>query len=184
MAQLVDAYLRARPGDAAPPGAGDTDALERTLAALAARGRAAHPQIALDDVVFAAHLGSCGAPCDADTERHAEDLFLCCAGLLGHAGAVRTLREAHRPVLAGYLQRIDSSPAFVDEVEQRLWDFALIGSVGAPPKLGSYSGKGPLAGWLGVIAQRIGLMIRRSGRSDASTTPIPGAKGPKRPATR
>ena len=38
---------------------------------------------------------------------------------------------------------------------------ALVGSVDAPPKLASYAGKGPLAGWLGVAAQRIALMIER-----------------------
>ena len=64
-------------------------------------------------------------------------------------------------MLAGYLRHVDASPAFVDEIEQRLWDGVLVGSADAPPKLVGYAGKGPLAGWLGVAAQRIALMMRR-----------------------
>jgi RNA polymerase sigma-70 factor (ECF subfamily) len=163
VAQLADAFLgihnRASSGVLTPA---DIDALDQILTALCARGRAAHPELPVDDVLFAAHLASCGAPVDTPgAEVHAEDLFLCCAALLGHEAAVRTLREIHRPVLAGYLRRVDASPAFVDEVEQRLWDGALVGSGGAPPKLGSYAGKGPLADWLGVVAQRTALTMRR-----------------------
>jgi len=163
--RLADAYLGAAGGTArtATP---DADTLERALGLLCARGHAAHPDLAIDDVVFAAHLGRCGAPVEAapaadGRDVHAEDLFLCCAGMLGDEAAVRTLRASHRPVIAGYLRNVDVSPAFVDEVEQRLWDSALVGSADAPGKLASYSGKGPLAGWVGVAAQRIALMIRR-----------------------
>ena len=164
MAQLVDAHsaARTRGPSPEPPSSVDVDAQERTLAALCARGHSAHPQLSVEDVVFAAHLGRCGAPVDAGADGiHAEDLFLCCAGLLGDEAAVRALRADHRQVLVGYLRHVDTSPAFIDEVEQRLWDSALVGSVDAPPKLASYSGKGPLAGWLGVAAQRIALMIKR-----------------------
>jgi RNA polymerase sigma-70 factor (ECF subfamily) len=138
--------------------------MEQELAALCGRGRAAHPQLAVDDVVFAAHLGRCGAqlggPGAADL--HAEDLYITCAALLGDETAVRSLREAHGAALAGYLRPLNPSPDFLDEVDQRLWDAALIGSNSAPPKLASYAGRGPLAAWLRVAGQRIALMIRRS----------------------
>jgi len=174
VAQLADAYLASR----VPGAAGDAaetipaSALEGTLAALCARGRAAHATLVVDDALFSAHLARCGAPVGAVAagtaaeDVHAEDLFLCCAGLLGDEAAVRTLRALARPVLLGYLRGIDGSPAFVDEVEQRLWDAALVGSADAPPKLAGYSGKGPLAGWLGVVAQRIALMMRRNDASE------------------
>jgi RNA polymerase sigma-70 factor (ECF subfamily) len=161
---LVDAYREARGSRGAGDEAlADLDALERALVALHARGAAAHPRLSVDGVTFAAHLGRCGA----DIERlhaadlHAEDLYLCCAGLRGDAEAVRDLRARHRTVLPAYLRNIDRSAAFLDEVEQRLWDAALIGSVEASPKLASYAGRGPLAAWIGIAAQRIALMIRR-----------------------
>jgi RNA polymerase sigma-70 factor (ECF subfamily) len=162
---LVECYWQGQGGtaglDTKPV---DPDAAERTLAALYARGRAAHPDLDVEDTVFAAHLGRCGAALEERTagDVHAEDLYLCCAGLLGDEAAVRMLRQRHRPVLAGYLRAIDGSPAFVEEVEQRFWDAALIGSIDAPARLASYSGRGPLASWVGVAGQRIALMIRRS----------------------
>ena len=163
VARLVDVYLEARSGGAAgEPDLADLDTLERALAVLCARGRAAHPNLNVADAAFAAHLGRCGAAvAGAPEDVHAEDLFLCCAGLLRDEVAIRALRERHRSVLAGYLRTIDASVAFLDEVEQRLWDAALIGSTEAPPRLASYSGRGPLASWVGVSAQRIALMIRR-----------------------
>jgi RNA polymerase sigma-70 factor (ECF subfamily) len=160
---LVDAYVGARRvGAAGESRLADLDALERALAELCARGRAAHPDLNAEDAAFAAHLGRCGAAVEGPSKDvHAEDLYLCCAGLLAEEAAVRVLRERHRAVLPAYLRGIDASPAFVEEVEQRLWDAALIGSADAPPRLGSYSGRGPLAAWVGVSAQRIALMMRR-----------------------
>jgi RNA polymerase sigma-70 factor, ECF subfamily len=138
------------------------DVLEATLSAICARGRVAHPDTSMSDEVFVAHLARCGAPVAQGAEAvFAEDLYAVCACLQGDAAAVTRLRAAHRIVLASYLRRIDGSTPFVDEVEQRLWDSVLVGTLAAPPKLATYSGQGPLAGWLGIAAQRIALMIRR-----------------------
>jgi hypothetical protein len=136
--QLVDAYRTARkaPVETRATAPGEADAVERALAALWARGRAAHPELAVDDGAFAAHLGRCGAVIDpiADgAQVHAEDLFLCCAGLAGDERAIRELRAGYRGVLERYLRRLDPSLSFADEVEQRLWDAVLIGSDGTPP---------------------------------------------------
>jgi RNA polymerase sigma-70 factor (ECF subfamily) len=163
--RLVDAYRGAQGASTSTGKApADLESVGQTLAALCARGRAAHPEVAVEDEVFAAHLGRCGAAVEGAgaADVHAEDLFLCCAGLLGEAAAVHALRGRYRAVLATYVRPIEAAPAFLDEVEQRLWDSVLVGSASAAPKLQSYSGKGPLAAWVGVAAQRIALMIRRS----------------------
>src|SRR6185503_15846473 len=111
---------------------------------------------------LAAHVTACGAATGVEaTAVHAEDLYLACAGLLGHERAVQKLRRVHRPVVIAYLRNIDRAPAFVDEVEQRLWDAALVGSAATPPKLATYTGHGALAGWVGIVAQRIALSMRR-----------------------
>jgi len=159
MGKLNDAYGAARGAVEDGTGGPAASALEETIQALWVRGRAGHPEIDVADVAFAAHLATCGAAIDPGT--HAEDLYLVCAGMRGDAAAVAKLRRIHRPVLASYLRRIDGSPAFVDEVEQQVWDVLLVGGAGATPKLGSYSGQGQLAGWIGIAAQRIALMIRR-----------------------
>ena len=159
MGKLTDAYVAARGTGEDGAGASTDPALEEAIRAFWGRGRAGHPEIDLADVAFATHLGACGA--SADPATHAEDLYLVCAGLAGDAAAVAKLRRIHRPVLASYLRRIDGSPAFVDEVEQQVWHALLIGADGARPKLVSYSGQGQLAGWIGIAAQRIALMMRR-----------------------
>jgi RNA polymerase sigma-70 factor (ECF subfamily) len=168
MARLADAFVAARarsePGTAlaVAPSVPETEAgsLETALAALLAAGAAAHPDLSLDGVLFAAHLGRCGAPVDGEnrTPVRAEDLYLAAAALQGDEVAVAKLRRIHRPVLAGYLRTMTSSSAFLDEVEQRLWEMALVGT---NPKLATYSGQGALAGWVGIAAHRIALMIHR-----------------------
>jgi RNA polymerase sigma-70 factor (ECF subfamily) len=136
--------------------------LEGALAALCARGRAAHPDASISDETFVAHLGRCGAAVDGPPETiFVEDLYASCACLQGDGAAIAKLRASSRIVLAGYLRRIDASTSFVDEIEQRLWDVILVGTLAAPPRLAGYSGQGPLAGWLGIAAQRLALMLRR-----------------------
>jgi len=150
--------------------------------ALYQRGRAAHPDIAMDRASFARHLAACGAPVgdpDAAAALHAEDLYLCAAALLGDAAAATALRRLHRPVVARYLRNVDGSPAFVDEVEQRLWSACLLATPEGPPKLMSYAGRGPLAGWVGVSAQRIALSLMRHEQAEQRA-----AEGQRREAER
>ena len=169
MRRLADAFCDAREaraaGSADRPAEGATAGLsdlEQALSALLERGRAGHPELSLDPLAFAAHLGACGAAVGGNEAAvYAEDLYLACAALRGDEAAVAKLRRLHRPVLAGYLRHLATSPAFIDEVEQRLWDAALVGNGAAGAKLATYSGQGALAGWIGIAAQRIALMMVR-----------------------
>jgi RNA polymerase sigma-70 factor (ECF subfamily) len=173
---MADAFLSARGERKAPA---DPRALDLLLLALYTRGRAAHRDLDLEDTVFAGHLGRCDAPVQNASDGpgvHAEDLYLCCAAVAGSSVAIEQLRRANRPVLAGYLRHIDASPAFVDEIEQRLWDALLVGTIEVPPKLASYAGRGPLAGWLGVTAQRLALMQRRGEAAEERATDRLGAE--------
>jgi RNA polymerase sigma-70 factor (ECF subfamily) len=175
MTPLAEAFFAARARrdrEAAAPAplaiaGSDPEPMEAALRALLAAGAAAHPELSLGSaafaVHFASHLGRCGAPVGAagSASLHAGDLYLAAAALSGDGAALAKLRQIHRPVIAGYLRTIDTSTPFVDEVEQRLWDTVLVAAPGNEPKLAGYSGQGALAGWLGISAQRIALMIRR-----------------------
>jgi RNA polymerase sigma-70 factor (ECF subfamily) len=157
MAPLAAAYLRALPTGEAPAHP-DLAGLEAALLTLCARGRGAHPGLSLDDAVFVRHLARCGASLAAGgASTCAEDLFLACAALTDAPGAVNALRAGHRQGIAGYLRAIEKLETTVEEVEQRLWELLLVGGAGGPPKLGSYSGRGSLAGFIGILAQRIAL---------------------------
>jgi RNA polymerase sigma-70 factor, ECF subfamily len=150
---------------------------ETLLELLAARGRAAHPELSIDAAAFAAHVERCGAATGGRAAAiHAEDLYLACAALLGDGVAVAKIRRVHRPVLIAYLRHIDVSSPFVDEVEQRLWGAALVGTGTAPPKLATYSGHGALPGWVGIAAQRIALMMRRHEAAEERATDAAAAE--------
>ncbi len=117
--------------------------LEATLAELIARGNAAHLELRFNAALFAAHLGRCGAPVETMPVAaiHAEDLFLSAAALHGDHEAAAKLRRLYHAAVVGALAAIDTSAPFVEDVEQRLWHAALVGSDGAPPELAVTPGR-------------------------------------------
>jgi RNA polymerase sigma-70 factor (ECF subfamily) len=158
---ILDAFERARRGEeerrlGESP---ETGRLASELAALCARGRAGHPELALNDESFASHLARCGADLSAP-DLHVEDLFLACACLQRVPRAVERLQERCRPLLERSVRRFGTGQCFVDDVEQRLWDGLLVDSTSGP-RLATYAGAGALERWIGISAQRIALMVIR-----------------------
>lgn len=87
MSRLSDRYLTVMSRTNAD--AAECDRLEFVIRCLHERGVAAHPELPVSDLMFAAHLGRCGAPLARDPEEiHAADLFLACGALAGDARAV------------------------------------------------------------------------------------------------
>jgi RNA polymerase sigma-70 factor (ECF subfamily) len=157
MAPLGDAYRAARLGSSRSPATSNAQ-LERVLADLHARGQAGHPDLPLDGATFAAHLGRCGAEAGAETTgAHAADLFLAAAALAGGAAAVARLRQSCWPAALAYLRRLGVSSAELDDVAQEMWNALLVGADGGAPKLAGYSGRGALAAFVGITAQRIAM---------------------------
>jgi hypothetical protein len=138
------------------------------LTELVARGNAAHLDLRFNAALFAAHLGRCGAPVETlqAAEIHAEDLFLAGAALHGDCEAAAKLRRLYRPAIAGALSSIDTSAPFVDDVERRLWDAALLGGDGGAPELAGYAGQSALAEWVAGAARRIAPAIRARDAAD------------------
>ena len=156
MSTLVAAYRAALP--ASPPREDEPPALEETLAALCARGRAAHPDLAIDDLAFAGHLARCAASLlDKGPAIHAEDLYLACAALNNSMTAIQHLRRTHRPTLVCYLRVVEAPSVSFEEIEQQIWATLLVGHPDNQPRLSSYTGQGPLAGFVGIVAQRIAI---------------------------
>ena len=69
------------------------------------------------------------------------------------------------------MARIDRSPELRDEVRQTLWQRLFVGTPGQAPRILSYAGRGPLAGWVAVAAQRIALDLRRAATRAAGSDP-------------
>jgi RNA polymerase sigma-70 factor (ECF subfamily) len=152
-------------------GAGGQDpspaGLELQLTALCARGRAAHPGLAVDDQAFARHLGRCVAGNGAEPppnldELEIEDLFLACACVVGAPGAAAAFDarcgEKLRAALSASVKAADARL----EIAQRVREAVLVGTIEAPPKIGNYRGQGPLASWVAVVAQRTAITLDRS----------------------
>jgi RNA polymerase sigma-70 factor (ECF subfamily) len=158
---LARAFLEGAAGSTGPPD------LEARLAAVCLRGRAAYPSLAVDDAVFARHLGRCAvgsadAPPPDLEDLQIEDLFLACACLERVPGAA----EAFDARCAERLRRALASSVKADdaraEVAQRVREAVLVGNVDAPAKIANYSGQGPLDRWVAIVAQRMAITLARS----------------------
>ena len=165
---LAAAFLAETPRASA---AGESETvLEERLAALVARGRAAHPGLAVDGRAFVRRLARCAAGDGAEAPRslqqlHAEDLYLACGCAAGIDGAAARFEERCGPRLKVVLAAAVKSPDLRAEIRQRVLDLLLVGSVDAPPKISDYGGQGPLDSWTAVVAQR---QLARLMRKDAT----------------
>lgn len=167
MLGLSEAYRAARPNS---EGGGDRG-LEATLAALCARGRAAHPDLEVDDVQFARHLAGCRAPVASGPDAiRADDLLLACAALGGNETAIKQLQRMCRRALARHLGAVKAK-VDVEDVEQRTWNILLVDDGGRQPDLATYSGRGAIARFVGITAQRIAFAdIRRGAVQERTAT--------------
>ena len=96
---------------------------------------------------------------DTRVELHSNELELARACLAGDATAlVRFERELGSALHAG-AAHICPDPAFVEEIVARVRASLFTGPA---PKLAAYSGRGPLAAWLRIVAARAALDTRRS----------------------
>jgi RNA polymerase sigma-70 factor (ECF subfamily) len=136
-------------------------AIGQAINYLHALGKNAHPDLLVDIIQFSTHLGRCGAVVGPAIHSHVGDIYLVCACIGGDLRAIERLRELCQPVLSAFLRRVDVSLTNLPEIEQALWEVALVGSASAPPKLLSYKGVGAVTGWLAVVALRIAITLHR-----------------------
>ena len=96
------------------------------------------------------------------------DLYLACAVVAGVQRAHDAFDKILRTDLPPAIRTVDPSPDMIDEVLQLLREKLLVPVDGATPglRLESYSGHGPLAGWLRVSALRIALSLKRRRQPD------------------
>src|SRR5438876_233997 len=125
-------------------------------------GRSAWPDLSLDRATFERFLEERVAlgVAPEKTRAQAADLYLACACAHGAAGAVERFDRAHLAGLAAVVARVDPSPAFTDEVRQRLRTKLFVAEAGAIPKIAEYTGRGPLLSWVRVAALRTALNLK------------------------
>jgi RNA polymerase sigma-70 factor (ECF subfamily) len=125
----------------------------------AVRGaRDAYPDIRADARAFAAHAEAC-RPRGARVE-HLAELYLAWAAGRGDAAALRHVERLIAPEADAAARRFDRSPQLADEVRQAV-RVRLLVAEGGRVRIADYVGRGPLRGWLGVVAVRTALNLRR-----------------------
>lgn len=121
------------------------------------------PTLRLD---FASFSGHCERVLVDDRAEALElgDLFLCCACLQEEPQALRSFEALGVSAAVPAIRRVDSDEDFVSETLQELWSKLLVGE---DAKVRSYSGRGPLAAWVRVVATRVALDRARTKRRRA-----------------
>lgn len=136
--------------------------------------RAAWPTVDVALEPFAAfverHLAPLAEPDQVLPTLFAADLYLACACSAGDRAGLRLFEDQVLPQADAALRRVDPSPSFADEVRQILRQKLFVGDGDAPPKIGDYAGRGPLATWVRVAAVRTALNLRGSGRREMPMT--------------
>ncbi len=140
--------------------------LEELLAALVARGRAAWPELALDDARFARFLGERASEDELD-HVHVEDLWATCACAAGDARAVAAVDAKHLREVDASLAKMGLDAERIGEVKQSLRALLF---TGPSPRIAEYRGAGALDAWLRVTAMRGALKMLRKGGRESPTS--------------
>jgi RNA polymerase sigma-70 factor (ECF subfamily) len=147
------------PGPLAPPRENESW-LDRVHLA----GRQAWPSLPLDPAVFAQFLRRRGILVDVPASL-AADLYLACACEAHTPGSISAFMQAHRLTITAAASAFDTSPSFVDEVEQRLAEILFVGAAGSGGRIGQYSGQGSLSSWVATAARRIAVRLMKANAS-------------------
>jgi len=124
-----------------------------------AAARETWPGVELDRQVFAAWVDERSE--SSTVPPYARDLYLACACARGDAAGVRAFERELVPKAAAAARALEPESDFVSEVVQRLRTRLLGPRIDGVPRIADYGGRGPLAGWVGVTATRLGLSLLR-----------------------
>lgn len=159
-----------------PPTTTEAQAAEAGLEQVLAAGQAAYPHFAVDEGFeerFAGQVARHMPPAPAEwagaLERlHGPDLYLAFACASQIPGALAAFEASCGSVIDGAL-RGRATSEFADDAKQLMREKLFIGDAedeANEPRILSYAGRGPLAAWVAVSAQRTALSLRRT---EAST---------------
>jgi RNA polymerase sigma-70 factor (ECF subfamily) len=133
----------------------DTDEIWR-------EGTARWPEIEIDPELMARHLGRLSP--EREGPAGPSERFLVAACIAGVPAALVAFDRDLIAQVPRFIARIDNSPAFGAEVAQLVREKLLL----APfARLREYSGAGPLAGWVRIVASRTALELKRRGHAEA-----------------
>jgi RNA polymerase sigma-70 factor (ECF subfamily) len=139
---------------------------------LSEAAEAAWPTLRLDRSRFRARLAAAVPPESSDalialSKIHANDLYLATACADGVREALNQFATRHLSHLDRYLKRFGNSSIRAEDVRRELEDTLLFGRVGAPARIGQYTGRGPLDRFVGTAAKYAALSMLRAQQRDS-----------------
>ena len=155
---LAGVYARACPSARRPVD------LEARVRAIVSRVAQAWPDLTIDPtrLIETVARAAGGEPEAVLQDLYVEDLALAVACADGAPNALSHCERLCAGAIASAVARVDRSADLRDEVRQILWQRIFVGTAGKSPRIQSYAGRGPLAAWVAVAAQRVALDLRRS----------------------
>lgn len=140
------------------PLCGDVALAVGELADAYAVGRSTWPTIPLSYESFRQHVVRHGYTRESGPE-HPSDFYLSAACTSGRAAAYQALEAKFFSGLRQVVNRVIGEELVVDDVLQEVRTRLFVGQA---PKISSYRGNGPLAGWLRSLAVNVAQDCRRS----------------------
>ncbi len=144
------------------------------------QAQTAWPDMPLDPCNFASYVARHAPLSEASVMTlegvHLRDLALAFGALSLSAVAARALDELYIQRVGEFVVRTTVDRDVIEETKQHMRTLLLVGLVGAEgdeapqPKLTEYSGKGPLGGWLRVMAVRTALNVLRARKPTTELT--------------
>jgi RNA polymerase sigma-70 factor (ECF subfamily) len=141
--------------------------LEAQLEQRIQSARMAWPSVSLSTDRFHDHLVQrFGDAIDAALQNHyLGDLYLVCACIEGDPHALSVFEAQLTAAAQPSLVKLGLSREQRDDTLQQVREKLFVGQGGAPPKLASYAGTGPLPSWLRAVSVRTALSHLRSERA-------------------
>jgi RNA polymerase sigma-70 factor (ECF subfamily) len=142
----------------------ESTSLSEAVQSAVARGRASWPEVDVADDAFAGYLLARAEGADPGG-LHVGDLYLACACARGDARAVAIFDRTFLAPVEAIVARTGAALHVGGEVAQVLRERLLVGAEGRRPGIVDYAGRGPLAGWIRVVAIRAAADIGRAERT-------------------
>jgi len=137
---------------------GDLQSLEESLGELLTKARSAWPSFDLAPDLFFHHIAERLPASEARRALdavHAPDLYLACACLHGHPQALAEFHEKVLPSVIRSVERRAGTTLAGQEVISLLVQKLLVAGNHGPAKIGEFSGRGSLVGWVRAVATRL-----------------------------
>lgn len=151
----------------------DKKALEAALQAALERARERYPNVAVDDLAYARHLGGRFAPDEPVLETlatvNAADLYLARACADGDSNAIAIFEDENMRRAEGAVGKKGVSRDVIEEAKQNVRERMLVGAE-SDPRILDYNGRGDLKNWLRVAVVREAVYLAKKADREGPLT--------------